>query len=458
MRNDKLKNELNELPQDFDREQLWSSIELPKKKRKRRGFLWVFAAGVLLGGILWITIDESNPKLSVATDKHVGDNNTIVLKKANEEKSAQIPDLQNKEEEISSSSQVDLNFEPSTKSNANVKDVEGEKTLSKQGKNTFENDIGLNVHILDTEEGELDYHLKNEDESTNLLIEKNSHHTEESTLKIANRLASNQETSSLSTLQNRLNSSDLIKSVPSLPLLPFELFKISTIELNKELNFLVPNSYHDRPFSYSVSMFSLLGRSDHNFGSVSNASERQDAEKPLESFSIGIVGQKHLNQFELFTGISYSRHNTHLTQLVEDIMIVESVQNLVQREVSTQYSLYNSYQYVDIIGGIGYNLSLGSRWTLVPSVQIGYSLSFNAKGEIFDQDKQFIKLSEIEGYQEYSRWQGQANLKIARSLNENWEIGLLSYLTTRKSLGQLDSYSHTVSSYGLGLAIVRFIR
>jgi len=51
MRNEKLRNELNEMPREFDRERIWEGIELPKKKRKRRGLLWLFGLGIILMGL-----------------------------------------------------------------------------------------------------------------------------------------------------------------------------------------------------------------------------------------------------------------------------------------------------------------------------------------------------------------------------------------------------------------------
>jgi len=460
MSNENLKNELNKLPQEFDREQLWSSIELPKKKKKRRGFYWIFVAGIVLLGILLFTISDLNnsPQPPFAKDKKMLEHDSNIAQKVNEKKPGLLSKTLTEENYKSSSFQTTENFKLQKKTNTNSENTELKNDLDSYENQRISASRLLNNREDNSDESRSTDHLPTDEKKSNELSVENEIFSDEPKLKYDNSIYANQENLTSSILRNRIKTFDLIKMIQPLPHIAIEPLEIGNMKVDKEYNFSVPNSYHDRPFSYSLSIFSLIGKSDHDFASVTNSKDREEAEKPLESISVGIIGHKHLNDFELFTGISYTRHNTLLTRSVQDFLIIDNLQSLIQREVNTQYSLYNSYQYIDLFVGFGYNLALGNRWSVTPSIQIGYSLNFSPDGEIIVQDNLVIELAELNEYKNYSKWQGQANLKVARRIGENWEIGLLGFLTTRKSLAEFDDYNHKVSSYGVGLSISRLIK
>lgn len=457
MRNEKLKNELNQIPQDFDREVIWAGIELPQKKRRSRRFFWLFLTGGLVFGILLFTIFLlNNEKQNSFAEKHQAINNkyddkTGVIEKDQERFSENtseknqilsVPQIINNSEKIASNNIERIKKGDEEKSNGTV-EISTANLINKssiaydENKSTFK---PKDIEQTDLSQSKSD---TNNSSASGLSYEN------------INNLNPDHLTPSVPL---QIDKRDKFDVIPLLPHIAFEFLELDEIKLYRDVKFSTLNSHHNKPNLFSLSIFSHIGKSSHDFSGPSNSNYRKNSEKSLESINVGVIGQIHLKNFEVFTGVSITRHNTHLTESIQEFYIIDHLQSLVQREVNTQYSLYNSYQYIDILVGLGYDLSLARNWSLAPSIQIGYSVNFNPAGEILNQDNHFVELSSLSEYRSFSKWQGQANLKVARRINENWEMGLHTFLTSNKRLGSFEDYTHSVSTYGGGLSITRFIR
>jgi len=137
------------------------------------------------------------------------------------------------------------------------------------------------------------------------------------------------------------------------------------------------------------------------------------------------------------------------------LTIINSLDQQLQRVTRTQFSLYNSYQFVDLLVGIGYEVSLTDKWSFTPSIQMAYSIGSGSRGALFNQLNQKVDITEIDDYHNYGRWQGLGNLKLMRRFGKHWQVGISAFMTTSKHVAEFDEDAHSVSSRGLGLSLNR---
>jgi len=457
MRNEKLKNELNNLLQDFDREQLWESIELPEKKRRRRGFYWIFIAGILLlGALLSLFLkQDADVKQQSSYTEHINveeDIESAEIEIEDKSESINVPSV-----EKSNTANSDQDLEGSEKNvidRQSLDNIEA-KNLSDQSENRNKpttlniNEDAAKKSIQESENLNHSQTRSIADVTKDKLKQKNESQTNIKTKNQSETIITKNPV--LSNLENDIVSVEQIKPISGIAL---KAFVLKPRQLDFGHHFSITRSYHDRPYIYSLSIFGLVGNSNHDF---KNAVHRQQIESPLETISFGVLGRMFMRNLEVFSGVSYSMNNTHLTTSVEESQYIDNFSNLVQKNISTTFSLYNSYQYLDFVLGLGYKIPLGQNWGITPSAQIGYTLDFKADGSVISDEGQLIVLSDLSGYSDYSKWQGQLNLKISRRLNRSWDIGFITYLSTRKTIGEFDDYSHSVSSYGAGISINRIL-
>jgi len=456
MRNENIKHELNEIPQDFDREQIWSSIQLPKKKQRRRWFFWMTLSGIvfILSVLLTVHLLEDDEKWNAKSAKYQQIEEPLKTKigGGDIEGASELVDEESESEKngISESTSKESDVENSVSNSAYTKKIDTPNVLDENGSKNF-NVLG-NIETKDQKKQFLflESPRTNIIKNDNIKVEDNQ---SISLLKVDDNSNAKEEERDFTGGENLDN---IIRSIPNLSL-PLSIGYYSDYRIEPKFSIAVHNNIKNVS-KYGVSFFSLLGTSNHNFGSSKYTEKRENDEKPLESISIGLLGKKSIGKAVLYSGISFSRHNTHLTHQNKDHAILNSAEGQVNRIITTDYSLYNSYQYVDLVMGIGYEIPFSEKWSLTPSVQLGYSLDFTATGFLFNQFDEVENLTEITEYEDFGKWQGQTNLKISRDIGAQWEVGILAYLNTKKSLAGFDDDPHSVYSHGFGLSISRLFR
>jgi len=446
MRNDKLRDKLNNINHDFDNEKLWSSIELPKKKSKRRRFFWLFFLGIMLLGAVTIPIydyQNNTPQLSTSDEEYdsfKSEPSTMNLADSN---------IRSDSENMAPLNSSLADSDPKILQNTIQNNAEEPNKLQKrrrlgniQAKNTNNNEVKLKAQHQTLGVG---LNFNNEEAPNNKKVNSKN-------IEIA---AVDRYGDSINNIDE--NDREKEKNVLLLPLpyfidiLPSDYDFDLIISPKNDTEKLVENSKYKK---YGIDVFTLLGQSNHDFGA---SLDRSINETSLETIAFGLLGQVRINNLELFSGFSFIKHNTLLNQEVQAISLLEGISGPTRKTTTIQYALYNSYQYLDVNLGVGYIFSLGRKWSVSPSFHVSYTLSFDPNGGFINQDMGLVDLSDLEEYNNYTKWQGRAHLEILREFSKNWKIGIITYISTSKTLSNLSANSHNVSSHGVGLKISRYI-
>ena len=472
MRNDKLKKDLNNIPQDFDQEQLWNSIELPQKKKKNRGFLWLLFLGISLSGILLFILANKDIKITIEDIKNDQISNQQPIQNASskqstslqESKSAQINNHEDAASinEVVSNTQDDkigelnnskfVNSIPSKSisdpSNA-LNDVEvANVKVEVPNQVLYNEEIGLeniekDLVVLGGNEKEIN-EINAEDDKSDHLKEEFVDIFEARTAQETQSMDSNPKGRELLLVQN-------------LPIKQIFLdqFKYEFEGIDQQVSPL--RKITVKKIIYGLSFNSFIGNDSHEFIAIEDLLNRKENEKALESFGLSFLGHLQFGEVAFFSGVSYVQYNTNLKFSTEDKSIINSLEGAAYKDLTTNYSLYNSYQFLDLVAGLGYKISINNKWSLIPSLQVAYSISRNLKGAAFSVDNYSEVYFVGNHYNSYSKWQGQGNLKIERKINDKLNLGITLYGNTQKTLGRSDSNTHKVESYGVGISVMSMI-
>ena len=448
MRNDNLRNKLNEMPQDFDQEALWSKIDLPKKKKRR--FFWLFTSGFLMlsaFGIWYVssTIMDQDSNVSIPTESILADSKTSSksLDQINSKQNVAVSEsltehtdwgLNTKEDQSDQS----INETP-IKNRQLVHDSEGSSqinyTNSKMA-SVQKNPPSISVNVA----------LKTVPESNYSNRSFLSSNKKLETSITESRPPANQK--SILTIPYLSYPSILLKSKST-------FYKFDDMTLAMSFNPIEDKKDNGTTKGWEISAIGLYGIPNHDFGSSTNASKRAHEEEGLESISTGLLGQYTVGRFQWSSGLLYNSHHTRVSNSIEDYAVLNSISTLKQSTTTSTYNLYNSYQHVDLNFGFGYRVLSLSNWQFVPSLWVGYSFNLKANGELFDEEDNLRSLNKLSEYADYSKWNTSLHLKIERRINESFSIGLHSYLNNRRRLAGFVAYDHTVLTYGFGLSLNR---
>lgn len=441
MRNEDLRNKLNNIYQDFDREQLWSSIDLPKKERKRRGFFWLFFLGIAALSAISISVfnyQNNSPQLSILEEEHENikseSTNTKLVGNNILSESESIPSL--------NSSQANVNAIGLEKVSDDKVDepIEIHKNTRRQDlSNDYTNYSDSQVNIQKPKQT-IEVNPSEKESSNNTIVNSEN-------IDVISKIG-NDETFKNSGKSDREAEQNVF--LMPLPYIIKPLPKEKNYELRIDQNKFVENSTF---YKYGISFFTLVGKSNHDFG---NSLIRTVNETSLETLSLGVLGQIRIDNFELFSGFSFVKHNTFFNQDVQTISLLNGIKGPTRKTITTEYALYNSYQYLDVNLGFGYVFSLGRKWSIRPSFHGSYTISFDPNGDIVNQNDELVQLSDLDEYRNYSKWQGRVQFMLSREINKNWEVGIVTYISTSKTLADFEDLSHSVSSKGVGLSVSRF--
>lgn len=452
MRNENIRDELNQLPQDFDEERLWQGIDVPKKKQKRQGIFWWTYLGVVIlgmGSAIYLTTKASKIEHNLVEEsREEAVHNAQVVEKVELKRSSEKSSKLNASENIVLGfDQIDDNKEENKTVILNRSDPTsltiGNESSTEERDNTSARDNKVtNETIKDEVTSFSKVFVKTDNES--ITIDKDLEKPNE----VEIQLIPNDEL-------KVLEAKDRLITFACLHQLPFSLSFSKKHISDPAIQLL---SFQDNISSkFGLTVFSTYGHPTHEFGKSDFTANRLDNERPLESIGIGILGHMYTHNWDIFTGLSFTSHNTHYTFEKEEQAILHGLDNQVNRVTNTSYSLYNSYQFVNLIVGAGYIIRFSDQWVVSPSLQLHYGLNTITNGSLFDEMDQVKQISEINTYSDFGRWQGQVNLTVTRSIGTNWQLGIMVYSNTSRRIAQFENDAHTISSHGAGLTLRKLI-
>jgi hypothetical protein len=405
-----LKDKLNSIPQDFDREKLWSKIQDKKKKKKR--FLWfwllpIVAAFYFLMPTWDLSLKEPLNK-SLATASQISE---VVLN--NQE------NKENTNEEVS----VLSNSIPETS-----------KTNDKIKKNTIES------AYVKSKQNQINYQSNNSDihKKKNLISSNNYGYNYKNENSFASKDIQSQNAINNITLTSMTKltldenlSRDIIgvASIRKLTLWQMtinSIFKDDHLETREIQPYLKQRADYDLPFYFRFGVG--VGKDIHNYKDADRKNEKE-----LESLTASIELEQFLTKkFSVSGALSYTRNTTNLRFEEEQSNIGFADGTLVNDRYITTYNLYNNYTRFDAALNLKYFMEV-KQLVLSPSVGFGYNISSKVDGEILVDDRQLSPLASL-GYKQSSGIFGELKMDIGYELDNNLIIGLSGNIQTKRYL------------------------
>lgn len=432
MKKERLRTELNKIPQEFDREDLWNAIDKPKKKSKRPLFwMWFFGTSlILIFGVIMTFPALIRPSI---TDQTVTSEVESLDNPSNIMRDGVSPHLREKEVKESKETQEEIARLPTknriVQNNTKVKNSTPHQkhNLSIEGRKTYAFDAINSTSNLPESTAALSLHQEKDGQTLN---------SSEST-----------------TVENPAPA--LAIHIPSLPTLSSWLKNEYQFD-DSVFDHSIIVSNPQKPMSrFSISWINQFGISKHTFTGGALATKRALEERGLESLSTALIGRSQLGNWHIGAGLSLARYNTHLESSVDRYTVINSLDGPRGARIKEEYSLYNGYQTIDIIADVGYALDLTEKWSLRPTIRMKYGIHMSADGEILDLKDKLIALSTIHQNSNNGKWQGQVAMQLSRDFN-GIEVGIEAYLNTQRLLGRHATIMHETRSYGVGIALNKY--
>ena len=477
-----LKNRMDDLHQDFDKEALWSKIE--SKERNRKPLFWgIFALGAfaVILGILLINNTSSNYANQLNTKKKIAShdyqtsldetcfqifttsdasfneivpttdeldkqkNNSLSLthpnKNYNIKTDAILPiippfTMNKKETKIKTSKQESINI--LTKKNVN-NEGRSQTTNNKveviQSNNNYSPTLGI----------------ENTDDQFNISVNPNI------------KLQINQK----SECTNDLATLKLIKKSEQ-RVIENELFLLQTLKMpslaipSRDLfiNAILPNPISEPlPAKYNIVGIALgLGMDHHRYSNTALGEHRQNIETALETRSLAVYYERSMNLFSFTASLIASQNETvvdHSTKLnswrlVEDGSIINGWEGY-------QYKLYNQYQRLDADVQMHYNIDLTDRWQFSPNLGFGINLGNSQHGNFFDREGKLQDLSKRSEYKSNTGAYITYGLRTRMYLNNDFIFDLQLFGQTERMLTKIDyqGYEQSIRPMGIRIGVGR---
>ena len=463
----KVKDDLSAHRSEVEVDALWSAIE-PQvdainhaKRKKRRGFIWLLFAGVLLAGGTagYFFLGNTNDIENVIVENHFKEkndeiNNKNLAEEKPKEKITETSTIENKTTEINEQLIVSEN-KTVRQSNLTDKGSGAERIKNKTGI-IAENKLNKN------NEGINDFEKK-EIVLTNDFI---------------NAISENDAETFLKNKPKKINQRTKVFSVPYLPAKKLELpdvlppsIKVSEskgaanvlAEENTEPGGLPEKPLKQKKIQFSVGLNGGISYADRNLGgratdSIGLLGLREIYEKQLETSHLGVqFAVEHKSGLSFTTGLQYTR----MVELYERNEVVEVVDSIFgvayyavlpnndttavmgvvpHTTISTlEKRYYNKYRMLDIPLLVGYRRVMND-WSLGAQAGVFANISINTEGRVLKNEIGEEELKEIIksniGLSYY------AGFSVGYLLNENIEISVSPY-------GRYFSKSFTKDDYGL---------
>lgn len=412
-----LKDKLNSIPQDFDREKLWDKIQTKKKKKR---FLWIWLFPILLAS--YFLIPTSKISLNQKFDKSIVNKAQFIEIESNTQENTE-----NTIEDI-----VALNNSISDKTEAipyvNDEQVESEQFRFIQNLEVYQTDIGENETI------------KKHDPLTKTLSEGRFGEGIIFTTADNERLNAHENRTRNLTMDqglNELNRRDLIGVTPIGQLSLWQTINSNLpkgkLEVRDLEPYLIEREKYDLPFY--IRLGAGAGLDNHDYKDANRINEKE-----LESVIVSLELEQFFTKGLSFSGgLSFTRNTTNL-RFEEELSNIGFVDgSLINDRHITSYNLYNNYTRFDATLNLKYLVRV-EEFFIAPSVGFGYNLSSKVSGEFFEDGSQLIPISSL-GYKSSNGSFGEFNLDIGYELKSNIILGISGKVQTSRILDNNEEHS-----------------
>lgn len=176
------------------------------------------------------------------------------------------------------------------------------------------------------------------------------------------------------------------------------------------------------------------------------------SETELEAIGMNIQVGRKIGKWRLGLGLNHVRGNTILAHNTSMTNFVPSLIRAIRETESTSYKLYNSYSRTDVFVRGSYGLSLSSGFELRPSIGFGTNICSSAHGDYFSSSGEVQDLSKSINYKEGLGLFGSAGLSLAYSIHNNFSLSGGVSIETKRSYHT--EHSIRPLSFGLGASYI----
>lgn len=468
MSDNNLKNRMDDLYQDFDKEALWSRIESKKRKRKPI-FWWVFGFGVfaVVVGIVFYTIDNANntpiPNQNkiAATQNHQTSAEDICSQTGTTslESSNELVQTSKMEGNLSTNTITEshslTNAALKSVIHSNITNV-AENKKNDQKTLVLKHYSNKNSSLINANINEHSQSIVKDTKVTNdkeIHLKVKNQQIEETNLNDFQKVEQN-------TVVGRINNKENIENTDianALSLLP-----------NSQLNFLIIPSRNfilpsispitkPKPIQTKNNILSVtfgIGIDHHRFSNTALGQYRKSLEKTLETRSLGIQYERRMQSFSLIANLTAAQSETVLNhstrsntwRLVQDGRLINGWNGY-------QYKLYNQNQRLDADIQLLYHVNIHGKWQLSLSIGLGLNLSSAQQGHFFDVEGNILDLSERPEYKSNTGIYVVYGLKIRRYIQKDFIINLHLFAQSKRNLTDPNYQGYEQSIRPLGISL-----
>ncbi|HLO54580.1 MAG TPA: hypothetical protein VK169_09835 [Saprospiraceae bacterium] len=467
MSENNLKNRMDDLYQDFDKEALWSRIESKKRKRKPI-FWWVFGFGVfaVVVGIVFYTIDNANntpiinQKHIAATQNHqtsaediCSQTGSTSLESSNELEQSSIM-TENQNTNTIAESHPLTNAEPKSVIHSNITTVAENKT-SDQKTLVSKHYVNKNASLINANKNEHSQSIVKDTKVTNgkeIHLKVKNEQIEETNLNDFQKVDQNTVVGRINNKENN-EKTDMTNALSLLPnsrlnylIIPSRNFTLPSISP-------IPKPKPIRTKNNILSVTFGIGIDHHRFPNTALGQYRQSLEKTLETRSLGIQYERRRQSFSLIANLTAAQSETVLNhstrsntwRLVQDGRLINGWNGY-------QYKLYNQYQRLDADILLLYHIDIQNNWQLSPSLGLGLNLSSAQQGHFFDLEGNLLDLSERPEYTSNTGFYVVYGLKIRRYIQKDFIIDLRLFAQSKRRLTDPNYQGYEQSIRPLGIS------
>jgi len=426
MRNDDLKNKLDQRPISFDREVLWDRIDSETQKDNRRFIWWWFGGLGLFLLMMTLGIKWNTPELKSTISTELIDDQTN--------------ELDNDSKNVSSTSR------PQTESN----DIEKSNDLEVKSNSQINKLKELGDYSQYLIVNTITKVVKQEREinnSSSTLYENGKSHfkAKEQVGTKSIGTSKSQETK----LQNELISIPFIQSLGIKQLIANQL-------LGSQEIIILPAKPKVRFARNGIRIGFGIGSDNHSFMS-NDLYDRFGLEKNLESISASINYSRNLyKNFTISSGLTFASSQTNINQsFIRDDVFAKSALdgNTYIITTETKRNLYNKYNKLDATLGVGHNVTFGG-WGIEPSLGVGTNILFSYEGDVIDANNNVLELEDLNSYKDKLGLFFYYGINVNRRLGKSIKLGLGAQMQSSRNLGTKEN-EHVVRPLSLNLYVLK---
>ena len=473
MKQSELKNKMDAIFNDFDKQELWSGIEKKNNKRRSTFFWWFLFCSILLIFISLfyyvrnlenkpqlIHIDKATPlakKSEPGYGQHTGEKQKIINDTCT---SSYISTMPSVAYSISPSNKYKVHTtQPAKKENLNQNNdyslpydnnaVRKYKTSNRFSKIKTISDESQQQVINETRNSAIKSENERSDESSTITPAKSSDKMDGYVEMLRDELPE------INTDQPRLFSSP-INLVAKLPLKscfirkenkPLELY-LSPLKNNENIvKFLKKNSIM---FSFGV------GYDNQSFSSSIQGNHRRDQETNLEARYLALSYARSFGNWALETTLIGAQNQTEIHQIKKNASW-KFVNNgkTIEAWSGNEYLLYNEYQRLDASINLTYYFKLTGQLNAGPMLGMGYNILSKNKGNYFNLEGQLMKIEDANEYVSNSGLFYSYGFKIRQTWKQEYVFDLSITGQSKRNLVQTSylPYQQTISPVSLMFAL-----